>query len=208
MKKLAALIILALLISLDAGSQIRLGLRGGISTAYFNARDILIPNEYRIETIDNANIGFHGGFIAQVSFFGVFLQPELLLSTFGNEVRVTDLRGNGAVTQIREQSFTKLDFPVLAGMRFGPARLGIGPVGTIMLLTDSELEDHPDIQERYRNATFGYQVGVGLDILFLALDLKYEGNLTRLGSSMVVASQEREFDARSRQVLLSVGIFF
>jgi hypothetical protein len=208
MKKLAVLTILSLLISLNAGSQIRLGLRGGISTAYFNARDIVVPNEYRIETIDNANIGFHGGFMAQVSFFGVFLQPELLLSTVGNEVRVSDLRENGAVEQIREQRFTKLDFPILAGMRFGPARLGIGPVGTIMLYTDSELEDHPQIQERYRNATFGYQVGAGLDFSVFALDLKYEGNLTRLGSSMVVAGQERDFDARSRQVILSVGIFF
>ncbi len=208
MKKLAVLTILSLLISLNAGSQIRLGLRGGISTAYFNARDIVVPNEYRIETIDNANIGFHGGFMAQVSFFGVFVQPELLLSTVGNEVRVTDLRGNGAVEQIREQKFTRLDFPVLAGMRFGPARVGIGPVGTIRLFTDSELRDHPEIHERYNTATFGYQVGAGVDILFLALDLKYEGNLTRLGSSMVVAGQERDFDARSRQVLLSVGIFF
>jgi hypothetical protein len=93
-------------------------------------------------------------------------------------------------------------------MRFGPARIGIGPVGTIRLLTDSELRDHPEIHERYNAATFGYQLGAGLDLLFLAVDLKYEGNLTRLGSGIVIAGQERNFDTRSRQILLSVGIFF
>jgi hypothetical protein len=208
MRRFAVLLILASLIIPDAASQIRLGLRGGVSTAYFNARDIVVPDQYRVETIENANIGFHGGFIMQVSFFGVFIQPELLLSTVGNEVRVTDLREQGTFSQIREQRFTKLDFPVLAGMRFGPARLGIGPVGTIRLQTDSELRDHPDIHERYNAATFGYQVGAGLDIAFLAVDLKYEGNLTRLGSGIVIAGQERPFDTRSRQVLLSLGFFF
>jgi hypothetical protein len=208
MKRLAVLVVLASLITPDASSQIRLGLRAGISTAYFNARDIVVPDQYRVETIENANIGFHGGFIMQVSFFGTFLQPELLLSTVGNEVRVTDLREPGRVSHIREQRFTKLDFPVLAGMRFGPARIGIGPVGTIRLLTDSELRDHPEIHERYNAATFGYQLGAGLDLLFLAVDLKYEGNLTRLGSGIVIAGQERNFDTRSRQILLSVGIFF
>jgi hypothetical protein len=208
MRRFAVLVVLALLIIPDATSQLRLGLRGGISTAFFNARDVVVPDQYRVETLENANIGFHGGFVMQVSFFGAFLQPELLLSTVGNEVRVTDLREPGRISQIREQRFTKLDFPVLAGMRFGPARIGVGPVGTIRLLTDSELRDHPEIHERYNAATFGYQVGAGLDILFLAVDLKYEGNLTRLGSGMVIAGQERNFDTRSRQILLSIGIFF
>lgn len=207
MRKFALLTLgLTLLIGLSATSQIRFGLRGGINTAYFNAKDVVVQNEYRLETVSDANIGFHGGVMAQLSFFGLFLQPELLLSTIGHDLRVEDLSENGAVSRIREQSFTKLDFPVLAGKRFGPARIGIGPVGTIMLSTDSEPNDYGEID--YNNATFGFQVGAGLDISFLAIDLKYEGNLTRLGSSMEIAGQERSFDSRARQIILSIGILF
>jgi hypothetical protein len=208
MKRLAVLTLFAILFATGAGSQVRFGLRGGINMAYFDAREISVADEYRIETLRNTNIGFHGGLMAQVSFFGIFLQPELLLSSVGNEVRVEDMTQNGLVRSVREQKFTKLDIPVLVGKRFGPVRFGIGPVGTIMLNTDSELSDHPHINEDYNAATFGYQIGAGLDIAFLAIDLKYEGNLTRLGSGITVAGQQREFDTRGRQVIFGVAYLF
>lgn len=188
-------------------SQIRMGIRGGINTAYFKASDIT-TEDYRFTILNDATIGFHGGVMAQVSFFGLFLQPELLLTSLDSEVRVRDLDQSNLVDRIREQSFTKLDFPVLLGKRFGPARVGIGPVGTIMLSTSSELGEF-GLEEQFNSATFGYQLGVGLDVLkFLALDLKYEGNLSKLGSGVKIGGQEREFDSRSRQFIVSVGIFF
>lgn len=208
MKRLTVLTIFAILLASSASSQIRFGLRGGINTAYFDATKIT-TEEYQLTTLDDAQIGFHGGVMAQVSFFGLFLQPELLLTSVGSEVRVEDLE-NGAIDRIREQSFTKLDFPVLVGKRFGPARLGIGPVGTIMLNTDSELSEvgNMQVREEFNNATFGYQVGVGLDIFGrFAVDLKYEGNLTRLGSGITIGGQDMDFDSRSRQFIVSLGIF-
>lgn len=205
MKRLAVLAIFVILIASNVNSQIRFGLRGGINTAYFDAKQVQ-TDEFRLTTLNDATVGFHGGLMMQVSFFGLFLQPELLLTSVGSEVRVEDLR-NDIVEHIREQSFTKLDFPVLIGKRFGPARVGIGPVGTIMLQTDSGLGDF-QIREEFNSATFGYQVGAGLDILGrLAIDIKYEGNLSKLGSGITVGGQEREFDSRSRQFIVSLGIF-
>ncbi len=210
MKKILIVTSIVLLFSADVESQIRFGLRGGINTAYFDATQVVIDDEYRLTTLEDANLGFHGGVMMQISFFGVFLQPELLLTSVGSDVRVEDLR-NGAIDVIREQSYTKLDFPLLVGKRFGPARLGIGPVGTIMLSTDSDLSEIGNLQidEQFNSATFGYQIGAGLDILnFLAIDIKYEGNLTKLGSGINIGGQEREFDSRSRQFIVSLGIFF
>ncbi|MFW5700617.1 MAG: outer membrane beta-barrel protein [Cyclobacteriaceae bacterium] len=207
MKRLILITMVALLMAPALNSQIRMGVRGGINTAYFKASDIT-TDDYRFTILNDATIGFHGGVMMQVSFFGLFLQPELLLTSLDSEVRVRDLDQSNAVDRIREQSFTKLDFPVLLGKRFGPARVGIGPVGTIMLSTSSELGEF-GLEEQFNSATFGYQLGVGLDVLkFLALDLKYEGNLSKLGSGVTIGGQEREFDSRSRQFIVSVGIFF
>ncbi len=207
MKRVAILVVLAVLLAVNASSQFRYGIRGGINTAYFRAKDVITDENVRITTLNDATVGFHGGVMAQVSFFGLFFQPELLLSSIGSEVRVNDPEQN-IVNQIREQSYTKLDFPIMVGKRFGPARVGIGPVGTIMLNTDSEL-DELGYREKFRSATFGYQLGAGLDIFKrFALDLKYEGNLSRLGSVINIGGQERKFDSRSRQFIVSLGVFF
>ena len=203
MKRIAVLALFTLFIASNVSSQVRFGLRGGLNIAYFDATRI-DASELTIETLNDATIGYHVGGMMQISFFGIFLQPELLYSTVGSEVRVSN-----SGTRIREQTFTKLDFPVLIGKRLGPVRLGIGPVGTIMLDTDSELrEETVTIREDFNRATFGYQIGAGLDIAFLALDLKYEGNLTKLGSGIEVGGQPRVFDTRGRQMIFSVGILF
>jgi hypothetical protein len=205
MKRISLLLIFAILFAANVSSQFRYGLRGGVNTAYFNADDIL-TNEELLSTLTDASVGFHFGAIAQVNFLGMFIQPELLFSSIGSEIRVVDLQDN-AGTRIRSQNYNKLDFPVLVGKRFGPARVGIGPVGTIMLSTNSELNEL-GYREKFNSATFGYQIGVGLDVIKrLALDIKYEGNLSKLGSGMMVGGQEREFDLRSRQIIFSVGIF-
>lgn len=210
MRKFAGLILLLIFLAANADAQLRMGLRGGINTAYFDASE-LTTEEYRFTTLDGANTGFHGGVFMQISFFKLFLQPELLLSSIDSKVEVKGLDQNSAVEKILEQSYTKLDFPVIFGRRFGPVRVGVGPVGTIMLATKSELDDFDDelnIEEQFNSATFGYQAGVGLDIKFIAIDLKYEGNLSKLGDGIRVAGQDREFDSRSRQFIVSLGIFF
>lgn len=207
MKRITVLILAGILLAANSSAQVRFGLRGGINTAYFSAKDVITEN-YIIETLNDASLGFHGGLMMQISFFGLFLQPELLFSSIGSELKVKDLSQPGVIDHIREQNFTKLDFPVLLGKRFGPARVGIGPVGTIMLSTKSELNEF-GLEEKFNSATFGYQIGAGLDILkTIALDLKYEGNLSRLGNSITAAGREWEFDSRSRQIIVSVGIMF
>ncbi|MGF1584453.1 MAG: porin family protein [Bacteroidales bacterium] len=206
MKRITLLMIFAILMAANVSSQLRYGLRGGVNTAYFNAKDVITDENVRISTLNDATLGFHVGAMAQVNFLGMFIQPELLFSSIGSEVRVVDLEDD-AVSRIRSQNYSKLDFPVLVGKRFGPARVGIGPVGTIMLSTNSELNEL-GYREKFNSATFGYQIGIGLDVLSrFALDVKYEGNLSRLGNGIMIGGQEQEFDLRSRQIILSVGIF-
>ncbi len=206
MKRFIVTGLLTFILMAGAEAQFRMGLRGGINTAYFNATE-LVTDDYRFTTLNDASVGFHGGVMMQLNFFGMFIQPELLFSSIGSEVRVTEL-GQNTSGIIKEQNYNKFDIPVLVGRRFGPARVGIGPVGTIMLSTTSELNEF-GLEENFNSATFGYQAGVGVDLFDrLALDLKYEGNLSRLGSGVTVGGQEREFDSRARQFIVSLGIFF
>lgn len=206
MKKLTIIGLIALMFAASAEAQFRIGLRGGINTAYFTATEIE-TDDYRFTTLNDASVGFHGGVMMQLNFFSMFIQPELLFSSLNSDVRVREL-GQNTPGVIREQSYNKLDIPVIVGRRFGPARVGIGPVGTIMLSTKSQLNEF-GLEEQFNSATIGYQVGAGIDIFDrFALDLKYEGNLSKLGSGVEIAGQEREFDSRARQFIVSLGVFF
>ncbi len=205
MKKLI-LFTLFIFIALNAVSQINYGIRGGVSSSDFKADEIR-TEDFDVSSLKERNMGFHGGLVVQVNFFNLFLQPELLISTATNDLKVEDL-SDGSFETVN-QHFTKLDFPVLFGRRFGPLRIGVGPVGTVMLNQTSELENITGYKEKFNTATFGYQVGAGIDILdFIGLDVRYEGNLSRLGSGMVVGGQEREFDSRASQFIFSAAVYF
>ena len=103
----------------------------------------------------------------------------------------------------------------MIGWKFGPARVGLGPVASVMLSEKDGLKDKitditdDTVDNNLKKAVFGYQVGVGLDIFkFATVDLKYEGNLSKLGESLAIAGQDFTFDQRNPQIILSLGIFF
>ena len=66
-----------------------------------------------------------------------------------------------------------------------------------------------DYKEEYNGATWGYQVGAGLDILKkLTIDLKYEGSFSKLGSGIQLGDQDFDFDSRNSKIILTLGWMF
>ncbi|MBC7124932.1 MAG: PorT family protein [Bacteroidales bacterium] len=211
------LFILALTsLSLFSNAQFfRMGLKGGISSSNVKFSKATITdgaNQYIVEQGD-AKLGFHAGLFARVQIMGFFVQPELLFSRSQGEVMLKDVTLNNVYNEM--QKFNKFDIPVIVGWKFGPARVGLGPVATILISENDGLKDkladltNQTVKNNFRSATFGYQVGVGLDILkTLTLDLKYEGNLSKLGTGITLGGTDYSFDQRNPQIIMSVGFFF
>ena len=163
--------------------------------------------EYSLEGIKSGTVGFHAGLMTRVTFFGVFIQPELYFSSTGGEVEVTNIIQD--VTSIKTMEFKKLDIPVLVGFKFGPARVNAGPVASIIIYSKADLIDEAGYEEKFKGASFGYQAGVGLDLLkTISLDIRYEGNLSKLGDGVNIEGNDFEFDSRNPQFIFSLGIFF
>lgn len=211
------LFILALTsLSLFSNAQFfRMGLKGGISSSNVKFSKAAITdgaNQYIVEQGD-AKLGFHAGLFARVQIMGFFVQPELLFSRSQGEVMLKDVTLNNVYNEM--QKFNKFDILVIVGWKFGPARVGLGPVATILISENDGLKDkladltNQTVKNNFRSATFGYQVGVGLDILkTLTLDLKYEGNLSKLGTGITLGGTDYSFDQRNPQIIMSVGFFF
>src|SRR6056297_3205303 len=219
MKKLVLIAFLALPFFMVSQSQaqIKFGIKAGLTSTSIKADEVYTDiNDANIEKLKvkgkNANVGFQGGIFSRITIVNFYVQPELLFTSTSGEVEVTTIYDSGdPVSVVKDQKFRQLDFPIMLGYKLGPIRLQAGPVGTIMLSSDPALSmvETMDVKEEFNGATWGYQVGVGLDILKkVTIDVKYEGNLSKLGDGVEIAGQTRDFDSRNSQFVATVGIFF
>ncbi len=74
--------------------------------------------------------------------------------------------------------------------------------------TADQLSDITGYEATFKSATFGYQLGAGVDIWKIGIDLRYEGNLTKLGDHLDIGGQTINLDNRVRQIIISLGITF
>ncbi len=201
-----------ILIALPTMAQIDFGLKAGVSSTSITMDDIKTissgTQQYTVEKLEGMNYGFHGGLFLRLKVLKLFVQPELLFSTRTNEYKVTDVLTSD-VDEVK-QKFSKIDIPVLVGVKLGPARINAGPVGSFMINTPEELVDDPDLEAIYGKMSFGYQAGVGIDILNkLTVDLRYEGSLKKYQTQIEnAAGTSVNLDDRPNAILLSLGLMF
>jgi hypothetical protein len=211
MKKLFAIVIVVL-ISIPAFSQIKFGIKAGVSTTSLSMESLKTINSgttsYTVEALKGANYGFHGGAFVRLSVLLIYLQPELLLSMRTNEYTVKNVQTSAST--IVKQNFNKLDIPVMLGLKLGPLRLNAGPAASLLINSPKALIDNPDYKNMYSRMTIGYQAGLGLDILkTLTLDVRYEGSLKKYQNQIETKTGTTfNLDDRANAFLFSVGLMF
>ena len=215
MKKFAA-ILFVVLISIPAFSQIKFGLKAGVSTTSLSMPTIKTvtsgTTSFTVDGLTAAKYGFHGGAFVRLTFFGVYIQPELLFSTRTNEYTVTNVTNQASpIAYVAKQSFNKLDIPVMLGFKLGPLRLNAGPTGSLLINSPKSIITNPDYKNNYNRMTIGYQAGLGFDLLnFLTFDLRYEGNLKKYQNQIqnLAGTTKVNLDDRPNAFIFSVGIMF
>lgn len=212
MKKLLA-ILFTVLIALPAFSQLNFGLKAGVSTTSITMADAKSVTSggatYTLDMLKGANYGIHAGLFARVSISKLYLQPELLFATRSNEYTLSKV--NSIVDSISvKQNFSNFEIPIMIGLKFGPARINAGPVGSLRLNSPKDLIDNPDFKAMYASMTIGYQAGVGLDILKkLTIDLRYEGSLKKFQNQIEnTVGTKVNLDDRPNAFIFSLGLIF
>ncbi len=205
MKKI---LILGILLSLTvfSYSQVIVGFKGGLNFSKFNADD-LETADYRLITFDGRKTGYHIGLFVRAELFGIFIQPEMIYTILRGETQVYNIASQTQLDPAQIQ-ISRLDIPALVGAKLGPVRLGAGPCVSFNLTNRTELQDLTGYIPEIRKASVGYQVGAGIDLLSFTIDLRYEGNISKLGDSMEIGGESVPFDRRTNQVILSLGLSF
>lgn len=166
----------------ESQAQFTLGIRGGINFSQLKT-DSQQSVGVNIQQSLNTKTGYVGGIFARIGT-KIFIQPELIFSAKGGSINV--LPQNGSTTQTVAIEYNNLDVPLLIGFKFGPLRLNAGPVASFKI-SDKGLNDElkkysSNVGESFKNASYGYQAGAGVDIGSFCLDLRYEGSLSDISS--------------------------
>ena len=211
LKRLLVIIAASLCIAPLSG-QIRLGVMGGLSTSDIPANDLIILDQDGLETFklsaEQADYGFHFGLFLRGEIGKFYLEPSLIFNSNNIHYRIEDLNGDQTFSLVKNETYQYLDLPLIMGFKFGFLRLGAGPVGHVFIDSSSELFDIGGYRQKFEQTTWGWQANVGLDIWFIRLDLKYEGNFTRYGDHFEFFGQSYRFSDRPTRLIASVGITF
>ena len=208
-------ILFVVLVSIPVFSQIKFGLKAGVSTTSLSMPTIKTissgTTSFTVDALTAAKYGFHGGAFVRLTLFGVYIQPELLFSTRSNEYTVINTTNQSApVSYVVKQNFNKLDIPVMLGLKLGPIRLNAGPAASLLINSPKDLISDPDYKSKYSRMTIGYQAGLGFDLLsILTFDLRYEGSLKKYQNQIQnLAGTKYNLDDRPNAFLFSVGLMF
>lgn len=211
MKKTVLIIAAIALVTTAHAQFFQIGLKGGVSSSKAQVDEAFSIDNGTIKyETGKAKLGWHVGLYTRIKISRLYIQPELLFSSTGGEIEVT---GDGISTpELAEIDLNKLDVPVMVGFFLTKSfRIFVGPTFSYLISEDIKgTELISDIRQNYNNATIGYQAGLGFDISRLTLDLKYEGNLSKLGDSVTIPGINETFstDLRNSQFIASVGFRF
>jgi hypothetical protein len=194
MKKL---IVLALIfIGGTAVAQSSYGIKGGLNYGatgdYENYSQVM--GDAATVVGGKEKTGYHLGGYAKFEFLGIFLQPELVYTRLNTDYDTF------------EYKIDKIDAPLLVGINvLGPLNIKAGP--SFQYILNNELENSTlKISEVEDKITLGYQLGAGVNLGRLGLDVRYEGAFEENNAfGDAAADNNFKIDSRPSQWILSVS---
>jgi hypothetical protein len=169
MKRLIFSLAFGLLLSFGLSAQIEL--RPSIGTTYNSIKD---SRDFE----HNGKYAFSFG--ADVMLGGkLYVQPGLHYKGTINTLKPKDI----VIGDEAEVKVSRLEIPLIVGVRyasFGVAnfRAFTGPSLSFLLNVDDDGSPYNITKADYKNATLGWNAGLGVDVLFLFLDIGYQFGLS------------------------------
>jgi len=141
----------------------------------------------------SSDIGYHVGVFGRTGE-KLFLRPELVYTKLTTDYGAFDY------------NLDKIDLPLLLGVDIlGPLNIKAGP--SFQYITNNEIENGSfKISDVENDLTVGYQLGAGLNLGNLGIDVRYEGAFTDNTAFREEASNNFGIDSRPSQWILSLSL--
>jgi hypothetical protein len=136
------------------------GFKGGMN---YNTSGKYFKDAGQIFTKPGENVGYHVGVFYQLNSYDIALRPELIFTQ------------NRFETSLGKVEYQRVDLPVLVKMRFFQI-IGFS-IGPSLHYTLEEKFSNPDLFESTDPFGLGFQMGLGVNIGPVGLDLRFEREL-------------------------------
>ncbi|MFC5409033.1 porin family protein [Larkinella bovis] len=212
-------------------AQFSIGIKGGVNLSKFSMGDFVTT---RLNANGTPQVNVSGQVVRdnlKESFdsktgwaygiytrFGknIYIQPELLVSSkTGSFEIVRDINGQSSTETVSIKT-TNFDVPILLGLKGGPIRVVAGPIVSFRISDDQSMRDalrdytSGSLNNALAKATYGYQLGVGLDLGRFGIDVRREGGLSDVSAvNLGTDGKSDKFSQRlkSWQVTLAMRLF-
>lgn len=211
MKKLIFTLSLCGLGLMAHAQSIKTGLKAGLNLGSARVQEIQQDWES-----DGLTAGVHAGLFTRFQLGPLYVQPEAYYTFTQAQLKNTETLQNVETLGL---DFHRLDVPVLVGFKMARLlRVNLGPFATVLLNTSAE-SNHPTnreaienaAQDMYNRAGWGWQAGIGVDILMLTLDARYETTVGDLSSHDFASTNPLHYLPRGQQqqqFIISLGYKF
>ena len=191
---------------------VRFGMKGGVNLPQQTLSLNDINSIVNDQTYDISNIqtefsdGFNIGMITRVSLplIPVYVHGEALYTQFDETIAITD----GGTDFTINSTVQRLDFPISAGAKIGPAFAGLGATPSIPFANRSDLWT-PDVDA---NFTWGWHIHAGIKLWRILGEVKYESGFGMLAGNVNYnyndTDYQFELDQRRAQLVVSLAYFF
>ncbi len=191
---------------------VRFGMKGGVNLPQQTLSLNDINSIVNDQTYDISNIqtefsdGFNIGMITRVSLplIPVYVHGEALYTKFDETIAITD----GGTDFTINSTVQRLDFPISAGAKVGPAFAGLGATPSIPFANRSDLWT-PDVDA---NFTWGWHIHAGIKLWRILGEVKYESGFGMLAGNVNYnyndTDYQFELDQRRAQLVVSLAYFF
>jgi hypothetical protein len=198
MKKILLIITVLVLAGVKLSAQsLGFGVKAGMN---FSSLENNLSSQYSATAGAN---GFVGGVWGRAGLLGFFVQPELLYT-----------QRKGAFTSKADSSavintLSYIDIPVLVGYKFAFVRFNAGPNFQFLVNASQDASDKardPNFsKDNFNASSVGLQAGVGIDLLRLSIDLRYDTNLGSIGKEISVNGKTFDYGTRASMWQLTLG---
>ena len=187
--KLSICILLVILGVNSIQAQSSWGLRGGLN---YNSNGEFLSEASEVYKNPKSNAGYHVGLFKKIDLLGFFLRPELVYTSTTSSYNGDDL------------SMSKIDLPLNLGSGFiGPTYIFAGP--SLQYVLSSEFAG-VNTASSLKDITVGANIGIGLSLNKINIDLRYERGLTEKEMRFLTQKvyKEARIDTRQDQLILSL----
>ena len=190
--------------------QFELGVKAGVSSFDLAKEGIVFKegnSEYKLN-FSNAEYGVHFGVYSQIRFLGLYLEPAVLLNSNTVNFNLEEISENGPLNTLKSETYRNVDIPLLIGAKLGFLKLQAGPVAHFYLNSTSDLFSFSGYKHNFKSATYGGQIGLGVDVWKFQLDILYETNLSKFGEHIEIDGEQFAFGDEAGRVILTIGAKF